>query len=179
MSEDPTSQEQSLSRLKALIDDIRIASLVTLDSDGALRSRPMATLPMTAEPELWFFTNDYSAKVDNVLLHPQVCVSYAAPEQNRYVSISGTAELIRDADKMKQLWKPALKAWFPQGVEDPDLALLCVDIVSAQCWDGPSSKLVQIFGLLKAMATGESASRTIGQSEKLTVRDRIGSDTAT
>lgn len=171
------SKEQSLAKLKSLIEDIEIASLVTIDSDGSLRSRPMATQEMDADADLWFFTNDFSAVADSVLLHPQVCVSYASPEDNRYVSVSGTAELVRDPDKIKQLWKPTLKAWIPDGIEDPDLALLRVDIVSAQYWDGPSSKLVQVYGMLKAMATGESASG--GEHGKLTVRDRIGSDTAT
>lgn len=179
MSDEPLSREQSLARLKALIDDIKIASLVTVESDGTLRSRPMATQTVESEAELWFFTSDYSAKVENVLLHPQVCVSYVSPDDNRYVSVSGTAELVRDADKIRSLWTPMLKTWFPQGIEDPDLALLRVDIVSAQYWDGSANKLVQLFGLLKAMVSGESASQNTGESEKLTVRDRIGSDTAT
>lgn len=178
MSEEPRTREQSLAKLKELIADIEVACLVTLDSDDNLHSRPMATQALDADAELWFFTNDYTAKVDDLRLHPQVCASYAAPDQNRYVSVSGTAELVRDADKVRALWKPMLKAWFPQGVDDPDLALIRIDIVSAQYWDASSSKLVQLFSKVKAIATGESAADS-GENEKLTVRDRIGSDTAT
>ncbi|MGQ0622441.1 MAG: pyridoxamine 5'-phosphate oxidase family protein [Panacagrimonas sp.] len=177
--DDMRSQEHSLSKLKELIDDIKIASLITMESDGTLRSRPMATQQMDAEAELWFFTNDYSALADSVLIHPQVCVSYAAPDRNRYVSVSGAAELVRDPGKIKELWKPIFKAWFPLGVDDPDLALLRVDIVSAQYWEGSGNKLVQLYGMLKAIASGENAAGNLGESEKLTVRDRIGSDTAT
>lgn len=177
--DDIRSQENTLAKLKDLIDDIKIASLVTMEPDGTLRGRPMATQEMDKEAELWFFTNDYSALADSVLLQPQVCLSYAAPDKNRYVSVSGSAELVCDPDKIKELWKPIFKAWFPQGIDDPDLALLRVDVVSAQYWDGTSNKLIQLFGMLKAIATGESASRIVGESEKLTVRDRIGPDTAT
>lgn len=178
MSDDPQSQEACLAKLRELIDDIGIACLVTTDADGALRSRPMATLPMGPEAQLWFFTNDYSAKVDNVLLNPQVCLCYVRPDKSRYVSISGTAELVRDADKVRELWTPALGAWFPQGAEDPDLALLRVDIVSAQYWDATSSRLVQLFSIIKAVATGESTPPAPGENEKLTVKQRIGPDTA-
>ncbi|MGQ0699725.1 MAG: pyridoxamine 5'-phosphate oxidase family protein [Panacagrimonas sp.] len=181
--DDSRSPEDSLIKLKELIDDIKIALLVTMDSDGALRGRPMATQELDSDAELWFFTNDYSSKVESVIVHPEVCVSYAAPEKSRYVSVSGKAELVRDPDKIRQLWKPELKAWFAGGIDDPDLALLRVDIVSAQFWDAPSSKLVQLFGLVKAMATGESTTKNrvknLGENEKLTVRERIGSDTAT
>lgn len=176
---DTGSQEHSIAKLKALIDDIRIALLVTTESDGSLRSRPMATQEMDSDAELWFFTNDDSAMMDSLMVHQQVCVSYALPEKNRYVSVSGTAEVVRDEEKLRQLWKPALKAWFPKGIDDPDIAMIRVDIVTAQYWDAPSSKLVQLYGMVKAMATGETASGKIGENETLTVRDRIGSDTAT
>lgn len=175
---DATPQER-MAKLRELIAHIETAQLVTMDTDGVLRSRPMATQQLTDEGELWFFTNDYSAMVDNVLLHPEVCVTYADPASNSYVSVSGKAELVRDAQKIRQLWRPVLKTWFPQGVDDPDLALLRVDVVSAQYWDSTSSKLVQLFGLIKAMATGQSTADTVGENQKVTVRQRIGSDTAT
>ena len=173
------TREERMAKLRNLISHIKTAQLVTMDADGVMRSRPMATQQLDDQAELWFFTNDYSAMVDNVLIHPEVCVTYADPEKNSYVSVSGKAELVRDPDKIHELWKPILKAWFPKGVDDPDLALLRVDIVSAQYWDSTDSKLVQIFGLIKAMATGRSAADTVGENEKLTVRQRIGSDTAT
>lgn len=179
MNDENLSHEERLNKLKELISGIRIASLVTMDVDGMLHARPMAVQELDADAELWFFTNDYSPKVEEVMLHPQVCVSFAAPEDNRYVSVSGSAELVRDPDKIQQLWKPLLKAWFPKGIEDPDLALLRVDIATAQYWDAPSSKIVQLFSMVKAIAKGEDAGKTMGESEKLTVRHRIGSDTAT
>jgi general stress protein 26 len=184
-SKTPTRQngdaqrQQHMARLRELIEHIEIAQLVTMDTDGVLRSRPMATQPLDEDGELWFFTDDYTAKVEQVLVHPEVCVTYADPSTHRYVSVSGKAERVRDADKIRALWRPTLEAWFPQGVDDPDLSLLRVDVVSAQYWDSASSKLVQLFGLIKAMATGQSAAGASGQNEKVTVRQRIGSDTAT
>lgn len=175
---DHTRQER-MAKLRELIEHIETAQLVTMDTDGVMRSRPMATQQIDEEAELWFFTTDYSAKVDNVLVHPEVCVTYADPAKNSYVSVSGKAELVRDREKMRQMWRPILKAWFPQGVDDPDLALLRVDIVDAQYWDSTSSKLVNLFGLIKALATGESAAGKVGENEKVEVRHRIGSDTAT
>ncbi|MCC2658069.1 MAG: putative ral stress protein 26 [Panacagrimonas sp.] len=175
------TRQELMTRLRDLIQHIQTAQLVTMDTDGVMRGRPMATQPLgeDEESELWFFTREYSAKVDNVLAHPEVCVTYADPANNSYVSVSGKAELVRDRDKIEKLWRPVLKAWFPEGVDDPDLALLRVDIVSAQYWDATSSKLVQLFGLIKALATGQSAGDTIGENEKVEVRQRIGSDTAT
>ncbi len=176
-SDSGKSKTERMSKLRELIQDISIASLVTMDHDGVMRARPMATQELDENSELWFFTNDYSGKVDNVLAHPQVCVSYADPGKNSYVSVSGTAELVRDKAKVCELWNPMLRAWFPKGMDDPDIALLRVDVVTAQYWDAANSKLVQLFGMLKAMATGQRAEG--GENEKVDVRQRIGSDTAT
>lgn len=187
MNDSPTddtveqAKREGLEKLRTMIDDIEIASLVTLEADGELRSRPMATQKLDENHELWFFTTDYSAKVDSVMLHPQVCVVYAEPSRNRYVSVSGKAELVRDRTRIQELWRPSLLAWFPRGVDDPDIALIRIEMVSAQYWDSPASKLVQLFGALRAIATGQGAAagQGGGEGEKVAVRARIGSDTAT
>jgi general stress protein 26 len=108
---DATRQER-MAKLRELIEHIETAQLVTMDTDGVLRSRPMATQQLGEDGELWFFTNDYTAKVDHVLVHPEVCVTYADPAKNSYVSVSGKAELVRDPAKIRELWRPMLKAWF-------------------------------------------------------------------
>lgn len=74
---------------------------------------------------------------------------------------------MRDKEKAKELWKPLLKAWFPKGLEDPDLALLKVSVESAEYWDAPSSKMVQIAGIAKAAVTGQRYQG--GENKKLDV----------
>ena len=46
------------------------------------------------------------------------------------------------------------KAWFPQGEDDPAIAVLRVDITEAQYWEASSSKLVRGLKYLAAAATG-------------------------
>jgi general stress protein 26 len=48
-----------------------------------------------------------------------------------------------------------VKAWFPDGVDDPRLILLKVTPETAEYWDGTSSKIVLAFSLLKAIVTGD------------------------
>jgi hypothetical protein len=74
-----------------------------------------------------------------------------------FVSVSGTASVSLDRAKMQELWSDIYKAWFPQGLNDPNLCLLRVEVSSAEYWDTPSGKVVQLLGFLKAIATGEQA----------------------
>jgi general stress protein 26 len=156
--------------LREQIKDIKIAMLTTVDEDGSLRSRPMGTLDAEKfDGDLWFFTSASEPKVDEVRRDHQVNVSYADIDGNRYVSVSGAASIVHDRAKMKELWNPIMKAWFPDGLETRDIALLRIKVTKAEYWDFASSKLVQLVGFVKAVVTGEEAD-DLGKNEKLTIR---------
>jgi general stress protein 26 len=162
------SQRDSIKKLDSLIKGIRFAMLTTVCRDGSLRSRPMATQREDFRGTLWFFTSDRDAKVHEIEHDKHVNVSYADPDNNNYVSVSGRATLVKDKVIAKELWNPFYKAWFPKGLEDPRLALLRVSVEKAEYWDSPNSKLVQLGGFLKAVITGQQAKG--GENEKVTIR---------
>lgn len=151
------SRQDEIAKLRELIKDIRIAMLTTTEDDGTLRSRPMGTQQAEGDADLWFFTYGGAAKADEVRRVNRVNVSFAANDDQRWVSVSGTAAIVRDRAKMEELWNPILKAWFPKGLEEPDIALLKVEVEQAEYWDTASSKVVQLAGFVKAVATGKPA----------------------
>jgi hypothetical protein len=71
---------------------------------------------------------------------------------------------------MEELWSPWLRTWFPRGLDDPDLALLQVNVDTAEYWDAPSSTMIQLFGVVKATLTGQSPEP--GDHAKLVVDER-------
>jgi general stress protein 26 len=150
-----TTRDEAIAKLTEFIKDIRIAMLTTQTPEGSLRGRPMATQEAPFDGDLWFFTSAASPKVDEIEEEHHVQLSYASPEDNRYVSVSGRATVVRDRAKAEELWSPAMKAWFPDGLDDPDLALLRVQVEGAEYWDSPSSTMVHIVGLVKAVSTGQ------------------------
>lgn len=150
------TQEESINKLKELIEDIDFAMLTTF-SNNKLRSRPMSTQQVEFDGDLWFFTGDNTNKVEEIEKDNRVNVSYAKPESNTFISVSGTATLVKDRAKIEELWNPIYKAWFPEGLDDPTLALLKITVEEAEYWDSPSSTFVQIAGFIKALATGQQA----------------------
>jgi general stress protein 26 len=164
----PTDEDTAIRTLWDKIKDVRFAMLATAEADGTIRSRPMTTLQGEPSGELWFFTNDPSGKTAEIQEDQHVNLSYAAADKNVYVSISGRARIVRDPAKAKELWNPVLKAWFPDGLDDPTLALLCLSMEQAEYWDGSSSKLVQLAGIVKALATGTEYEQ--GENEKINVQ---------
>ena len=160
--------DDDIEKLARLIKGIRCAMLTTVDQDGTLRSRPMETQNTDFDGALWFFTDAGAPKVDEINREHEVNLAYADPHGNRYVSVSGTALVVRDKAKVDELWTPALKAWFPNGKDDPNIALLRVQVTKAEYWDAPSSTLVKLLGFTKAILTGKRYEP--GDHEKLDVR---------
>lgn len=148
--------DPGMQKLADLIGDAGIAMLTTQEADGALRSRPLATLQMDSEGKLWFFTAMSSSKVGEIDQHRHVNLSYANPEKQEFVSISGSARLLRDREKIHELWSLWAKPWFSNGADDPDLGLLEVSVDQAEYWDAPASKMQRLFGLAQAMTTGHT-----------------------
>src|SRR5512139_2632907 len=99
----------SVEKLKEMLEGIDFCMLTTIDG-GQLRSRPMSTQQFEFDGDLWFFTRDNTHKADEVAKDPRVNVAYSKPDDNRYVSVSGTAEIVKDRAKMEELWSPILRA---------------------------------------------------------------------
>jgi general stress protein 26 len=160
------TQADDLEKLRQLVKDIDFCMLTTIDENGDLHSRPMsANGDIDHTGNLWFFTGVSSHKVSEVKSTPKVNVSFADPQNQNYVSITGAAELVRDRKKIDELWKPEFKMWFPKGKDDPEVALLRISLEKAEYWDSPSSTIAYAFNFVSALVTGEQPD--FGENKKL------------
>lgn len=151
-----TSSERAddIAKLNRLLDGFRVGMLATLDQDGRLRARPMASHELDDEGCLWFLTGASSHKIDELRGHAQVNVSFADPADQRYVSLSGRGSLVRDPRRIDALWSSAFEGWFPRGKDDPDLALLKVEVERAEYWDTPLRTMVVLFEYARSVLGG-------------------------
>lgn len=149
----PTSDTTGDRALAGLVDQARISMLTTTTAAGTQVSRPMAVQDTDFDGDLWFFTYDDSAKITEIEAHPQVNVSFSDPKHSAWTSISGTATVVHDRAKAEALYSPALKVWFPEGLQTPGLTLIKVQAETAEIWDSPSSTVRKLIGAAKAVAT--------------------------
>ena len=144
-----------LNKVQEIIDSIEVGMLTTMQDDGDHKSRPMQTQKLDADGNLWFFSNRSSHKTEELQKHPSVNVAYADTNSQSYVSVVGKASVVDDPAIKEELWSPIAKAWFPKGLEDPELTVLKVEIKEAEYWDSSSSSMVQAYHIAKAIITGE------------------------
>ena len=151
----PASEDRE--KLWDLIKDIKFGMLTHRHSSGMMHSCPLTTQNKKLDENsmLYFFISRKSEMASAISADANVNVSYAHPGDDSYVSVSGEAAISDDQAKKEELWSSFAKAWFPGGVNDPDLALLEVTIHHAEYWDVKESKMVQLAKMATAAVTGK------------------------
>jgi general stress protein 26 len=140
-----------------LIKGNRFAMLTHRHPDGRLHSHPLTTQNRSLEPgdPLYFFVARETELGQRLLADGNVCVSYADPDKDVYISISGMARISENMDTKRRLFNALAKAWFPSGAEDPNLELVEVEIRHAEYWNIKESKTKQLFKIASAAVSGE------------------------
>lgn len=147
---------QNVKKLIEMVKGARICMLLTNEQNAEnLSGRPMGINKIDDDGTMWFFTKASSEKVYEIQKSKNVSIAITNESSNNYLMIHGTATLVSDKSKMKELWGSIMKAWFPLGLDDPDMTLIKVIPSEVNYWDSSSSKMVVLFNMLKAIVTGK------------------------
>lgn len=129
MSAERSSREQ----LHEVLTSFEQGMLVTRTAEGALRARPMAVAEIDEDDAVWFTTSEGPGKIDEIAGDSHVCVTFQ--DGQRFLSLSGDAEVVHDRAKLSRVWNEAWRPWFPGGEDDPSLVLLRITPRDGEYWD--------------------------------------------
>lgn len=149
--------EAAIAKARALLPSFRTAMLVTKASEsGELHMRPMGLQGdlSTFGGTLWLFADDRSHKIHDIEREPRVYLSFQNESEHRYLQLAGTASLVTDRAKMRELFTTDAKAWFPGGVDDPHLVLIRIDVTNGTFWESPGGVVHVLAALTKSAVTG-------------------------
>jgi general stress protein 26 len=164
----PAVRNENIKKLRELMQGIPVAMLTTVDdSTGRLRSRPMAAQKKPFDGTLWFFTYGDAPKADDVRKEQDVVVTYTNKDKNFYMSVSGKGTVERDLAKMEEFWFGGLTSWFPRGMDDPQLALMKIEVQEAEYWDGLDNRMQKLVGFVRAFASREAHNGNINEKLEL------------
>ena len=82
--------------------------------------------------------------------------------------MTGAAKLVRDRNKIEELWRPEFKMWFPEGKDDPEVALLRISLEKGEYWDSPSSTIGYALSFVSSLVTGTEAD--FGENKKIELK---------
>ena len=121
-----------------LMETCKAAILTTIDSEGFPITRAMFNLRNKEQfPEfseffkkqekefiIYISTNTSSSKIEHVKRNPKINVYYCDPENFKGVMFGGEVDIIDDMDIKSKIWLDWWNRYYPEGLEDPDYALL-------------------------------------------------------
>ena len=148
--------DAAVAKVRKLLPSFRAAMFVTgVASGDVIHSRPLALLgdPSIFGGTLWFFADDRSPKVYELAVDTKVSLFFQSDADSRYMQLDGTASLSMDKNKMRELFTPVVKAYFPEGVDDPHLTLIRFDARSGAYWESPGGVLHAVAALATAIVT--------------------------
>ena len=135
--------------LHDLIKDVRFPVMTTHRSDGSLQARPMSMQNRESDPLdfLWLFAPRNSEQVEDLQWDSSVSIVFTESANSVYVVVFGSASVVEDSGRKRQLWSPEAQSWFPGGPDDPTMALVRVRIIQADCWDVKRNAVNHLFKL--------------------------------
>lgn len=145
--------EGSREKLVDLMNDMHIAMLTTF-GPGGVRSVPMARQEVEPDAEMWFITARDTDHVRAIAAEPQVALTFSS--RDAWVALAGRAAVVDDEAKLRELWSTFAEAWLPGGPEDPDAALIRVDVERGEYWDTPGGRVASLISFAKTRLTGET-----------------------
>jgi general stress protein 26 len=148
--------EDIRSNVYEILKDFSTAMVVTVTSQGGLKSRPFHLASVEEiGGEVWFLTGRDAHLVQEVEENPEVLLVFQN-ENSAYLSIRGEAHVVQDRAKVRELWKKPYQVWFPGGAEDPEIVLIGVNLTGAEYWDQRGlNRLEYLFQATKAYVKGE------------------------
>ena len=149
--------DAAIVKARKLLPSFRTAMLVTKGSEaGELHMRPMALQGdlSTFGGTLWLFADDRSHKIREIEREPRVYLVLQNEPESRFLQLAGTASTVTDRAKIRELYTPASKAWFPGGAEDPHLMLIRIDVTNGTFWESPGGIVHVLGAFTKSVLTG-------------------------
>jgi general stress protein 26 len=161
----PQNAAGPVRQLADLVGDQRVAMLTARETDDRLQSRPMTPLSLDEAGNFWFFCDDASSLAATVRACPKVNLAFSDEGRATYVSVSGSAVIEHDRERIRDLWTSLARPWFPDGPDSAKLALLRVHCDIIELWNAADSTLIRIFALAASVVTG----RPVGLGERDTL----------
>jgi len=151
-TKEPPMTTMAMDELSSHLRKIDFCLLCTQREDGRMATRPMSNNGnVEYDGDSWFFSYADTGKVQQIEAEECVMLTFTAPpslfgKPGIFVSISGSAKLIREKAQFEKHWSKGLDLWFPEGIDTPALVLIKVEAKTIQYWDGEENGTITLLG---------------------------------
>ncbi|QPH54991.1 pyridoxamine 5'-phosphate oxidase family protein [Pontivivens ytuae] len=112
--------------------------------------QPMAHIVDRDAKALYFFTKKSTDLVRAMGPNSMAHFTLISDDHDYHACMKGPLVLDNDEAKIEKMWSNVVAAWYEQGKDDPDLALIRMDLQDAAIWASTNSSLKFGWEIAKA-----------------------------
>lgn len=151
------NNKEAIDKLKSLVNEIMICLFCTdLKTDDGSKCCPMTAIKVCDQGNVWFFSEKSSDKNKAILADKNVQLFFSHPGKGSYLVVNGEAEIVLDKTTIEELWTPAAKIWFKQGIDDPNISVIKVKPNAAYYWDTDGNRMINLLKMAASVVTGKN-----------------------
>jgi general stress protein 26 len=124
-------------------------------------ARPMSVLQVDERGHLWFLSSKDSIKNQELENNSEVRLYIQGSAHADFVELHGYASLSTDKARIKELWKPVIKTWFTEGIDDPRISVIEVTPTDGYYWDTKHNHAIAGMKMLIGAAIGKTLDDSI------------------
>ena len=104
----------------------KVAFIASVDEDGFPNMKAMFAPRKIEENCFYFTTNTSSMRSQQFMKNPKASIYFYNKGRFRYegVMLTGTMEVLQDAETKREIWHAGDEMFYKQGVTDPDYCVL-------------------------------------------------------
>lgn len=157
MSTENLYNEEAISKLKEIVDQIDVGMLATYTEDNDyVHAVPMSRQEVDEQGNIWFLFSSESETYRHLQQTAKLSVFYSDVRNYTFLSINGSGEISQDKARIEKYWNKMIEGWFDRGKDDPRIRVLKVTPVEAHYWDTKSNRLVTFLKIAARAVTGRN-----------------------
>lgn len=140
-----TQQLNAPEMIKKLAEQIKICIFCTNLSEQPFAARPMIIQEVDDRGDIWFLSSEVSDKNIEVKMDDKVQLLFCDIKSSEYLSVYGSAYIYKEKKIIDSKAKHSVKAWIPDGTNDPNIALIRIIPEDAFYWNSKTRSNITLM----------------------------------
>jgi general stress protein 26 len=150
------TQKEAIDKFKEFVKHESTCLFTTRLTEVPLTTRPMSVQKVCDQGNFWFLSPNDSDKNQEIANDPRVQLFISNSSNYEFLSVYGKATISRDQQKIDEFWNDIMKAWFPEGKDDPNIRVIKVTPEEGFYWDTKDGKLVSMIKIAASAVSGKT-----------------------
>jgi general stress protein 26 len=147
----------AVSKIRELVKQAETCFFCTGIATGkAVSTRPMTVQDVDDQGTLWFLSASDSQQNRDLMHDSAVQLMFQGSAHADFLTLYGHATVTTDRTRIKLLWRPILKTWFTEGVEDPRITVIQLRPLEGYYWDTKHNRAVVLAKIVAGAVTGRT-----------------------